>query len=902
MNDEAIQIASPEERDLVARLIRMGVIAPMILDGITRDQVEEITAALPTVYECRYTVFDQEHQEHVILCSDLTPEAVNRQFFREMSGKTMSSFPSQSLETSYSPEAWIAYLNQDFERIESDTLRERFAQWGVPLNPEHLKDGFNPNMEENLSIANEMLSETQTELFCRLIATEAVEPFDPEHISKFDADYRINGLPALLCSEYIWKDGDEFRRAKFYNVAEFNIKEVQHVEDNEFGYYDDQEITGMNEEVTRSSSATLRMQERKFFDERGIEAEDIVHHSETITGKYDWLNFFKQDISSALPDGRTTALKKTFKNWGFEAKKTSFERAFEPDIKQVFACARQIYQKALISKVVSAGIVPPMPYAAWKNFSSEVGEKFIAGIPLLPEMEHPGEWLDFFRQKTPMSALERVQLQTRFEEIGIPYDEKLILAAFPVKESKSKVQKGFRTMQDLTVDDYKKMMGRLTATGRLERMDKDTWDSLTLEDARDYVRGFDEPASQKQQLLITTMSEENRIDIDMNEIGNLSKMEASFIIDNAPEIAIQRDVPANPITDETRRELKSLMDKNEIPRIPYAQWKNLSEEEGRQKIDHAYARRPASEKQKDFITRALNENAFSKNVLKTFFKSPTISAKEVEALNFLQATKLIGSLPATDKQIDAVKNLVAEKRIEPLESYKLTSAEASRILDKAYRDPAERDPNGPASANQKEALTKLVEAHAIPEMSQKQIENLTFAEAGKLLESAPATRAQKNMIARFVQEDKLSRIPNEEFSSMTRAEASRLIDIGMEKLPRSEQKITPASEIPASDAQKKVLAELREKGKIQEIPDNVSKEMASQMIKDAVANDPISPSQMTIIEKRIANHQIPPMTPEQKAKLTQKDFAEIMKVQPKAPTHSSPADSKELSKVPERAR
>lgn len=139
------------------------------------------------------------------------------------------------------------------------------------------------------------------------------------------------------------------------------------------------------------------------------------------------------------------------------------------------------------------------------------------------------------------------------------------------------------------------MMGRLTATGRLERMDKDTWDSLTLEDARDYVRGFDEPASQKQQLLITTMSEENRIDIDMNEIGNLSKMEASFIIDNAPEIAIQRDVPANPITDETRRELKSLMDKNEIPRIPYAQWKNLSEEEGRQKIDHAYARRPASE-------------------------------------------------------------------------------------------------------------------------------------------------------------------------------------------------------------------------------------------------------------------------------------------------------------------
>ena len=42
--------------------------------------------------------------------------------------------------------------------------------------------------------------------------------------------------------------------------------------------------------------------------------------------------------------------------------------------------------------------------------------------------------------------------------------------------------------------------------------------------------------------------------------------------------------------------------------------------------------------------------------------------------------------------------------------------------------------------------------------------------------------------------------------------------------------------------------------------------------------------------------------PELMYHLTQKDFAEIMKVQPKAPTHSSPADSKELSKVPERAR
>ena len=137
---------------------------------------------------------------------------------------------------------------------------------------------------------------------------------------------------------------------------------------------------------------------------------------------------------------------------------------------------------------------------------------------------------------------------------------------------------------------------------------------------------------------------------------------------------------------------------------------------------------------------------------------------------------------------------------------------------------------------------------------------------------------------------------------MTRAEASRLIDIGMGKLPRSEQKITPESEIPATEAQRKVLEELREKGKIPELPDNLSKEAASRMIKEAVSADPISPRQMDIIEKRIANHQIPPMTPEQKAGLTQRNFAELMKIQPKSPAVPDRGNGNERSKAPEMVR
>ena len=74
-----------------------------------------------------------------------------------------------------------------------------------------------------------------------------------------------------------------------------------------------------------------------------------------------------------------------------------------------------------------------------------------------------------------------------------------------------------------------------------------------------------------------------------------------------------------------------------------------------------------------------------------------------------------------------------------MENYDLSTAQASKILDKAYRDVSERDPDGPASLRQKEALNQLMESRAIPVMSREQLENLTFAEAGKLLENAPAS-------------------------------------------------------------------------------------------------------------------------------------------------------------------
>lgn len=79
------------------------------------------------------------------------------------------------------------------------------------------------------------------------------------------------------------------------------------------------------------------------------------------------------------------------------------------------------------------------------------------------------------------------------------------------------------------------MIGRLTSSGRMERLGNEEFKNLSLEDARDYVRGFDDPATEKQKVLLRSMGDENRINISENDLNNLSKMEASFIVDHAPQ-------------------------------------------------------------------------------------------------------------------------------------------------------------------------------------------------------------------------------------------------------------------------------------------------------------------------------------------------------------------------------
>ena len=912
------------DRDLAARLIRMGAIAPMNLDLVDRDKVEDIVAGLPTVYECRYAVTDVQAGELVIDCFDLTPEGLNRQILDELTRRRLQSLPERHVAAEYSPEVWKGYLQRDFDSVDRKSLLRHFRRWGMPLDSKQIRNAFCNNPQLNEERAQEMLRRNQGDLLSRLVRIGAIEPLDLEHVSIQQADEIIRSLPALTESEIIWQGDEDFERKRFVNLAEFHISKRgfhdpdspgfdESVSDDELrtprfagrsfdNVSGDDELRGPN---VRAGARTLHLQEDRFLIANDGLEDRIIHRREEITGGYAWLDYFRQKKSEALPGGSTSALRNAFKTWGISLKRGNLELGFESDVALNKHAAMLSFYKVLFSKVVNAGIVMQMPKSDWLRLDLAKAEAFAAKIPLLPEYDHPGEWLDFFKQPPPATALEMVQLENRFTEAGITFDEELIRSSFLKAKETQNPKKGTRKMQDITLDNYKRMIGRLTSSGRMERLTGDEFKTLDLETAREYVRGFDDTATEKQKMLLRSMGDEERIEVTEQELASLSKLEANFIVDNAPQQPMTFEEPDNPITDETRRELKNLMDNGDVPRMPWPRWKNLSEEEGREKINRAYARRPASDRQKDFIRQALKENSFPQEAIGQIFNSPTIDDADIDKLNQLQASRLIGSLPASEKQVAAVKRLVEEKRIEPLDDYNLSASVANAILDKAYKDGTERDPDSPATERQKETLLNLAERKELPsELTPEVIEEMSFSDAGKALEAAPASRAQKDMVVRFVHEGKLDRIPKPELDQMKRGTASLLIDIGNGKRPKTDMPEFQELDYPASDSQIKVLNDLREKGKIQDIPENVTRSAASQMINDALAGEPIAPQQLAIIEKKIANNQLPALTQEEKAKLTQSDFSRLLKESraKEAQKKEQSAPAKERSRSKSRTR
>lgn len=925
--------------DLAARLIRMGAIAPMPLDPVTHAQVELLAATLPSIYECRFNIRNQRGEISEVSKFDISISGLNRQVLDTLNKVGFQDTTHRSNLAESSPESWLGFLNRNVASVDLDEVLRSFSLWGISLTRERIQDAFCRDPIENLQQANLLLREKQIDLVARLVCMGVVPPFDFDHASYRELNEIVQKLPALAESQVVIRDDKgELKRLRFINLAEFHLKSVNtnnfytseyHVDhsplltdERTLHGNENQEIDDREEFVPPDRKSelypkeerddwtlprhlvvggagqrTLQLQQSSYLFRHHLDTDAIIYQRQDITGSYAWSDYFKQDIQDVDPAGKTDkghfslkALKEAFKNWNLDFNAYNLESGFEKDVQKNFLAARFLFHKALLVKTFSAGIYSGMPLKEWKFITPEKAAEAIRKIPLLPEQDRPGEWLELFRNPVPSDPMELVRLQSSFLEAGIEYNEQAILASFKQPEQpKKEVWK----MEELDLKDYKQMAARLSGMGKLD-LPREEREQMSLEDLRDYVRMADDPASEKQQMLLATMMDEGRIAPPPDGTADMSKMEVSMLIDKAPKMDIPNTPPEHPVTEATQKELQSLQNNGIMPRIPWPVFRNMSEEDALQKIDSALARQPASERQKEFINDAMAKGTLTDAILGKYINAPVIGAAEIDKLNMFQARNIIGDMPASEKQIETVRQLAQDGRIPERENYEnLTNREARKILDDTFSKQGAPDPEGPSTTKQRETIQKLIEDRQIEPLSQEEIKAMTFAEASKAISDAPATPAQKQMYARLVHDGKLDSLPGPTFDKLTRGVASNHIDVGTGKLSRDKMIQVEIIDYPASDAQLKVLEELRNKGKVGEIPPELTNKAASKMIADAIAGDPISPQQLAFLEKKIANNQIPPMSDEEKKALTQSKFNDLIKIR------REPEKEPEKTKAPE---
>lgn len=919
------------EEDLLLRLIAMGVTPPVELSAMNSDKLEDIIVKLPSVHVYRFGKKDNDGRSEEISCYDISMKGLQRQVFQGLNKYDIRNDFDYQVSLEYSPEAWMAYLRNDVSSVDTDEVCEMFSRWGIELEPGRIGKGFSDNYGNNFENNDQALKKQQLDLLSRLVSGGFLEPADLDNITTTEADRIIHELPSLTEATLIFKDGSDFIRETFINVDEFYIKDVYmgvadeynsslQQEEAEIDNFEEdfsvEEILGSSgydktKKVVKSGNSTLDKQVRQFFNDNPELEDKLVHKTIETVGGMAWLDYFRQDIKYADAGGIDKnrnhtfgPLKRAFRNWDLETPKVKPELAFRNDYILNVGDARLKFQAKLIQTVVRAGIVGPMPLHDWRNLSAGIADDFTRKIPLLAEQENPGDWLKLFQNEIP-GALELNELKMQFDAAGIIYDEALIKASFKNSPITIKQRKGNEKMSELTVDDYKKMMGRLKSKG-MSHIPSEEWKSMTLEKAQELVRTYDDAPSDKQLNLLRDMISEKRVDDSLIDLGVISKMEATLIIDKAPQLEFSREQPANPMTEETQKELRRLIQQEKIPYIPRGMWNTMSEEEGRQKIDNARARMPATEKQINLIKSEIDVGTITVKDLAQFINKPKIGNKDIDELNMLQAGKILENRPASQAQKEQLQKLIDSRRLEPMDLKKLTMGMASRKLDEVFN--TARDPQGPATEKQKEALKGLLAQKEIPEISPKELDSLTFEQATKRLEEAPATKGQKRAIAQFVNEDKLDYVPSDVYANLTRGEASILVQVGKGELPKDKQPDFSGRDYPVSESQIKVLEELREKGKIQEIPDNLTSKQADAMTRDATSNDPVGSNQIRILDKKIAQGFLPQMSDEEKKNLTRGKFLDLIdqakvkeleapKQEPKAPKQSN-AKTKGKDKSP----
>ena len=943
-------------RELVARLVCMGATPPVALDHMTIEKAEEIVAGLPSLCGAHTRIQDRFQGEVLVWQFDITRAGAESRLVETLNDFSLAGLPEEhSFTKEYSPGAWLQFFHQDFQTVNQEILRDSFYCWDIDYEPERAAEGFSADVSSIISHAERLLEQRRQDLLARLACIGIISPLDYYECTPQRAEEIISGLPPLVDLEVILEQpGQPMERLHFINLAEFNFRSKTLVEidrendPNKNREEDDprnnrfksdlypsytkemQDEDDLNEELNSlpdfmpqkvmtvtESEKSLQLQLMDFYDRNPGIQELCTSHRTTLKSGCDWIDYFNQDINSAIPTKinrqyNFSRLKKAFSSWEFNtAKETiNWKAGFVRDFQKNREEARMIFFRSLFFKLSQVGIIPRFQKDEWFSMDADFAEKFAeTRIPLLAEQEKFSDWLRLFNQPLPDDPMFLLNLKSSFEAAGIPFSREAVCSAF----QKTTQKKGKEAMSINQENERKYLISavrNMINRREMEPIPDDFLAGMSLLEVEDILRSDPKNKITDDQLFTLKSKEKagllKDVSLPAEGIAVLSRQEATFYIQNTPRLNREQMMPEHPATEETRNLFTWLTrDKPEF-KISSSMWPYVSEEELQIRIQNIQAKMKISDFQNSYLNQCLENGTFPINTAKKYINLPVIGPEQIEKLNYYQAMKIVDDCPISEKQLENFRNMSDNHPLKPANPENFSYKEARELWAKVTMRGKTLADTDPICDNDIAAIKDILEAN--PQMKlPKPLAEMSHGEARSIIANQEPSEAQIRKIGYLIRETNTGNlIPDFVKNSLKRGQASEMIDILVRKdrhgnintaaLQELVEKIDP----PASDEQLAILKQYQEQGAKIKIPKNPTYRQLDKLIAEEHGKQPISNDQLENIKTWVARGTVDPAVLKRPEKLTQARFGELRMVHMQNQRkQNSMAPSPEQAKAPE---
>lgn len=919
------ELPLPERQELAARLICSGMIPPRPLDQLTQEAVEEITAGLPSVHIGDLVIREQNAGEVTISAYGINQAEVEIQLDRMLPQYEMQGIPEFYPSRDYSPQAWLGFMRNRGSYGHWEEMKRWLDCWQVDYVPERLQTGFSDQAEAISRQAQELLEERREDLMARLACMGLISPLDYFRRTPEKADAIIAALPPLVDMEIIFDKEDGSQAFyHFINLAEyqFRSKTVTDAPADKPGKMDDprnnrfktvmyqdysremQEEDALNDAIAElfdarmfkvtlasESDKSLKLQVEKFFAGKPELQNEHQHVRAALKHGYAWLDFLNQEIESAIPmtsheRPSFSRLKRAFETWEFAPSKAvvNWQAGFRQDRRKNSEEARMTFFRTLFSKLATAEIIKRFPPDEWFAMNSRYAEEFARQhVPLLPDQRDIGDWLTLFGQPRPDDPIALYKLQRSFQASGIPFHREAVCKAFTNPKTKGKQSMSINPQNEL-----KYLVGavrHLIEQRQMPPVSPAVLGSLSLEEVREMLR--EDPrlrlTDDQAQMLANKQRAGYLRDVALppGGIRELSRPEASYIINNTPRLSRAQMMPENPATEETRNYFQRLIRNSPEMRLPAATWNYISEEALQGKIRNILASRPISEQQLAYLNECYANQTLPMEVAKQFIDKPTIGPDDFSNLNQYQAREIFNACPATPNQIEYFRSMSDNHPLKPAHPERMTYLEARELRDKISMRGKTIDPEGPIIANQIAAIRDEMERNPSLELPGP-VEKMTYREAREFLDNLSPSEGQMKKLGYLIRENNVSDlIPSFIRESLKRGQVSKMIDLLVQK-DRHGNIDTPALEKlvaqvdpPATPEQLETVRAYQENGSKIKLPKNPTYRQVEHLLNQEYEKQTIDQAQIDILKGWVAKGTVEAKYLKAPEKLTQAEYARL---------------------------